>query len=43
MKDAQDGDKVEARPLKNFKGKKPEAKILQVLTGKPKNPKKIVE
>ncbi|MCP4523146.1 MAG: hypothetical protein GY828_02910 [Candidatus Gracilibacteria bacterium] len=35
-KDAKDGDRVEARPLKNSKGKKPEAKIITVLTGKPK-------
>ncbi|QFR38979.1 hypothetical protein A9Q91_01965 [Candidatus Gracilibacteria bacterium 28_42_T64] len=32
MKDAKTGDRVEARPMKYAKGKKPEAKILRVLT-----------
>ena len=34
MKDAEDGNIVECRPLKNFKGKKPEAKIINVITGR---------
>jgi exoribonuclease R len=47
MKGAEDGDKVECRPLKNYKGKKPEAKIINVLNGKAAqraaSVKKIVE
>lgn len=31
IKDAEDGDIVECRPLKNYKGKKPEAKIINII------------
>lgn len=38
---AKDGDRVEARALEKYDGKKPEAKILQIITGKKfANPKK---
>lgn len=41
---AQDGDKVEARALKKFKGKKPEAKIITAYGRSPqKNQAKFVE
>lgn len=42
FKDAEDGDKVEIRPLKKYKGKKPEAKIINVLNGQ-KQARKIIE
>ena len=34
MKDAEDGNIVDCRPLKNYKGKKPEAKIITVISGR---------
>ena len=40
-KDAKDGDKVDCRPLTKYKGKKPEAKIINVITGT-QQPKKDV-
>lgn len=44
---AEDGDNVECRPLKKYKGKKPEAKIINILNGKAaqraNSVKKIIE